>query len=172
MKVLIVYESMYGNTSAIARAIAEGVGSGGAEVVVEGVNDAALEDAIGCDLLVVGGPTHARGLSRASTRTTAIEDEKNAYEEPTMGDGLREWLNRLPPGDGHVATAFDTRIDAPAAFTGAAAKGIAKLLTGLGFDLVADRESFLVTKKNELVDGELERATAWGATLATRLVTA
>lgn len=172
MKVLIVYESMYGNTAAVARAIAEGVGSGGAEVSIAGVNEATLGDALGCDLLVVGGPTHAHGMSRSTTRMTAIEDEKNTYEEPTMGDGLREWLDRLPPGDGHAATAFDTRIDAPAAFTGAASKGIAKSLTGRGFYLAAERESFLVTKQNELVDGELERATAWGAALVTSVVTA
>jgi hypothetical protein len=68
--------------------------------------------------------------------------------------------------------AFDTRIDAPVAFTGAASKGIAKRLTGQGFHLAVDRESFLVTKQNQLVDGELARATAWGTTLATALVTA
>ena len=88
-----------------------------------------------------------------------------------MGDGLREWLDRLG-GDGHAAAAFDTRMAAPAALTGAASKGIAKGLTGRGFHLAVERESFLVTKHNELVDGELERATAWGTTLATSLVTA
>ena len=110
-------------------------------------------------------------MSRGTTRKTAIEDAKRTYEEPTMGPGLREWIDRLS-GDGHPAVAFDTRIDAPVAFTGAASKGIAKRLTGQGFHLAVDRESFLVTKQNQLVDGELARATAWGRTLATSLVTA
>jgi len=172
MQVRIVYESMYGNTAAIGRAIAEGIRAGGAEVSLAGVNDVTPEDAMSGDLLVVGGPTHVHGMSRATTRKTAIEDRTRTYEEPTMGDGLREWLDRLPPGNGHAAAAFDTRIDAPVAFTGAASKGIAKRLTTRGFHLATDRESFLVTKQNELVAGELDRATAWGATLATRLVTA
>jgi len=110
-------------------------------------------------------------MSRATTRKTAIEDAKRTYEEPTMGDGLREWIDRLH-GEGHPAVAFDTRIDAPAAFTGAASKGIVKRLTGQGFRIAVDRESFLVTKQNQLVEGELERATAWGSMLATPLVTA
>jgi flavodoxin len=171
VKVLIVYESMYGNTAAIGRAIADGVRTGGAEVSLVGVDDAAADDALAGDLLVVGGPTHAHGMTRTATRKTAIEDEKNRYEEPTMGPGLRDWLGGLH-GDSHPATAFDTRFDGPAALTGSASKGIAKGLTRHGFRLVADRESFLVTKENTLVDGELERARAWGTTLASLLVTA
>jgi len=115
MQVRIVYESMYGNTAAIGRAIAEGIRAGGAEVSLAGVNDVTPEDAMSGDLLVVGGPTHVHGMSRATTRKTAIEDRTRTYEEPTMGDGLREWLDRLPPGNGHAAAAFDTRIDASAA---------------------------------------------------------
>ncbi len=171
MHVRIVYESMYGNTAAIARAIAEGARTGGAEVSIAGVNEVSPGDAVAGDLLLVGGPTHAHGMSRTTTRKTAIEDTKRTYQEPTMGPGLREWLDHLH-GDGHPAAAFDTRIDGPVAFTGAASKGIAKHLTGQGFRVVADRESFLVTKQNTLVDGELERATAWGTMLASSLVAA
>jgi hypothetical protein len=110
-------------------------------------------------------------MTRTATRKTAIEDEKNRYEEPTMGPGLRDWLGGLH-GDAHPATAFDTRFDGPAALTGSASKGIAKGLARHGFRLVADRESFLVTNENTLVDGELERARAWGTTLSSLLVSA
>ncbi len=171
MQVRIVYESMYGNTAAIARAIAEGVRAGGAEVSRAGVNEVTPEDALAGDLLVVGGPTHAHGMSRTTTRKTAIEDAKRTYQEPTIGPGLREWIDQLH-GDDHAAAAFDTRIDAPAAFTGAASKGIAKGLTHHGFRLAIERESFLVTKQNQLVEGELDRAKAGGRTLATSLVAA
>lgn len=166
MKVLVVYESMYGNTAAIARAVGEGFASGGVNVSVVGVDRATGADATDCDMLVVGGPTHAHGMTRPTTRMTAIHDTKNSYEEPTAGEGLRGWLDRLPSGGGRLAASFDTRIDAPAAFTGSASKGIAHRLENRGFT-VADRASFLVTKENELVKGELESATAWGATLAT-----
>jgi multimeric flavodoxin WrbA len=169
MQVRIVYESMYGNTAAVARAIADGIRSGGADVSMAGVSEITPEAALECDLLVVGGPTHAHGMSRATTRKTAIEDAKRTYEEPTMGPGIREWLEGLH-GGGHAATAFDTRIDAPVAFTGSASKGIAKGLAKRGCNLAVDRESFLVTKQNTLVEGELERARGWGVTIATSLV--
>ena len=68
--------------------------------------------------------------------------------------------------------AFDTRIDAPAALTGRASKGIAKRLRRCGFDLVAEPESFLVDKHNHLLEGEAERARAWGAALASATVNA
>jgi len=169
MKVLIVHESMYGNTAAIARAIGEGFASNAIPCKVARVDEVAAEEAAGYDLLVVGGPTHAHGMSRPPTRMTAIQDEKNAYPAPTAGEGLRGWLERLPSGDGHVAAAFDTRIDLPAALTGSASKGIASRLRRRGFRLV-DRASFLVTKQNQLVDSELAEASAWGASLAHSLV--
>jgi hypothetical protein len=171
MKVLIVHESMYGNTAAIARAIGEGFASSDVPCKVAGVDEVSAEEAMGYDLLVVGGPTHAHGMSQPTTRMTAIQDAKNAYPTPTSGEGLRGWLERLPAADGHVAAAFDTRIDLPAALTGSASKGVASRLHRRGFRLV-DRASFLVTKQNQLVDGELTRARTWGASLAHSLVAA
>jgi hypothetical protein len=67
------------------------------------------------------------------------------------------------------AAAFDTRIDGPALLTGRASKGIGRRLAHLGYDLVADPESFLVDKQNHLQPGEAERAVAWGAALALSL---
>lgn len=171
MKVLIVHESMYGNTAAIARAIGEGLARSDIPCKVAGVDEVSAEEAMGYDLLVVGGPTHAHGMSRPATRMTAVQDGKNAYPTPTTGEGLRGWLERLPSGDGRVAAAFDTRIDLPATLSGSASKGIASRLRGRGFRLV-DRASFLVTKQNQLVDGELAEASAWGASLAHSVVAA
>jgi hypothetical protein len=56
----------------------------------------------------------------------------------------------------------------PAAFTGRASKGIAKLLVRHGLSLIAPAESFLVGKDNELLPGEEYRAQQWGKRLATR----
>ena len=55
----------------------------------------------------------------------------------------------------------------PAVFTGRASKGIGKRLRGHGFALVAEPESFLVSKRNELEPGEEDRAREWGRHLAT-----
>ena len=70
MKAVVIYESMYGNTHLIADAIAEGLRThGDATVVPVGELDAQLLEH--ADLVVVGGPTHAHGMSRASTRQAA-----------------------------------------------------------------------------------------------------
>jgi flavorubredoxin len=55
-EIAVVYESIYGNTAAIAEAVAEGRALG--DVDVRAVGDEAVE----ADKIVVGAPTHAHGL--------------------------------------------------------------------------------------------------------------
>jgi hypothetical protein len=172
MQALVVYESMYGNTHLIAEAIAQGLASDFAVTVLPvGEVDGPMIDS--ADLVVVGGPTHAHGMSRASTRKAAAE----AVEKPgsdlildpdAEGPGLREWFDDLGEVSAKAA-AFDTRIDVPAALSGRASKGISKRLRRHGFDEVVEPESFLVTKQSHLEPDEQARATAWGEQLATRL---
>jgi flavodoxin len=64
---------MYGNTHSIAQAIAEGLGTAGAGHVVS-VEEAARMNLSGINLLVVGGPTHAHGMTRTQTRHAAVQD--------------------------------------------------------------------------------------------------
>jgi flavodoxin len=67
MRALVVYESMFGNTQAIANAIVQGLsGRMRVEALEVGVAPATIDDDVA--LLVVGGPTHAFGLSRPQTR--------------------------------------------------------------------------------------------------------
>jgi hypothetical protein len=170
MKVVVVYESMYGNTHAVAEAVANGLRGPGDDVMVVSVHDATDAVLHGADLLVAGGPTHVHGLTRPSTRKAAVEaaekpDADLALDPDAEGDGLREWFDHtdaLP----HLAAAFDTRIDASAVITGRASKGIAKRLHKHGCALVLEPESFLVTKENHLLDHESEHAREWGAALA------
>ena len=56
MKVLVVYDSVYGNTEQIARAIGEGLGAEESVPVVR-VADVNPEQLRNLDLLVVGSPT-------------------------------------------------------------------------------------------------------------------
>lgn len=60
---------MFGNTRAVAEAVAQGLGSAMTVELVE-VSAAPLESQ-DVDLLVVGGPTHAFGMSRPTTRSDA-----------------------------------------------------------------------------------------------------
>lgn len=118
------------------------------------------------NLLIVGGPTHAHGMSRPGTRKAGATDEKNTYPEPTVETGLREWLERIPSGEGRLAAAFDTRFDKPTIVTGSAAKGFAKKLDRGGFRLVAGPESFFVTTAGPLAKGEMQHASTWARSLA------
>src|SRR5262249_54872858 len=110
MKVLVVYESLYGNTAAVGEAIASSLRAEGLDVDVSPVTEIDPGDTADVDRLVVGGPTHVHGMSRASTRKTAASDGKNTYQRPTVELGLREWTEQLPSGAGRRAAAFDTRI--------------------------------------------------------------
>jgi glutathione S-transferase len=163
MNAIVVYESIYGNTRAIAEAVADGLG--GAPVVSP---DALPADVAQADLLVVGGPTHIHGMATARSRRAAVEAPQppaTATAAPTE-PALRDWLADLSRADGACAAAFDTRLDRPEWLTGAASHAIAKRLRRHGYT-VMDSASFLVTgNEGPLKDGELERARLWGTELA------
>lgn len=168
-RALVVYESMYGNTREVAEAIVRGLGQcmSAKAVPVHRVEPA---DVAAADLLVVGGPTHMHGMTSAMSRKGVVESgkeegielEESASAEPT----LRAWLAAVE-GEGRRAAAFDTRIDRAPMLTGSAARGIAKRLRKRGYALLADSNSFFVDdSEGPLAEGELDRATRWGAGLA------
>ena len=174
MRALVVYESMYGNTRQIAEAIARGLRSAYAVQVVS-VASAPYEHVGRYDLVVVGGPTHARGMSRPDTRQSAIsaprvQADDLQVEPGASGMGLRVWLDSLGLCSGQAA-AFDTRLNTHALLTGKASNGIASMLRQHGFQLVAEPMSFLVDRHTHLMPGEDEEAERWGATLAKKAAT-
>jgi hypothetical protein len=164
MKVLVVYESMFGNTAAIARAVAAGIGTQADVTCTEVTTMPSTGDV---DLIVVGGPTHAFGMSRPSTRQDAAR--QGHTRSGTTDVGLREWLDRCPPLAGMAAAAFDTKIDKPFV-PGSAAHTAARRLRRLNGRLVAPPESFRVTDTTgPLAAGETERPQRWGETVAKAL---
>ncbi len=172
MRALIIYESMYGNTRAIAEAIARGLEPGN-DVTVVPVAEATHELLDGADLVVVGGPTHVHGMSKAATRKAAVDQAHKRPGQLTLdahaeGPGLRDWFGSLGRMSA-VAAAFDTRLAGPAVFTGRASKRIAGLLEHHGLTLIARAESFLITTDNELRPGEEDRAQEWGEALAAKV---
>jgi hypothetical protein len=177
MDIAVVFESMYGATHDIADAITDGIRDADPQAVVTclRVGDADTARVAAVDLLVVGGPTHMRGMTSGMSRKFAAQaEEKRESEGQTIGHGLepgaegpglRDWFHQLPKkGKGRHAAAFDTRIEGRMA--GAAAKGIAHRLEEHGYGLVARPEGFLVEGEEQLLRaGERERARAWGAGL-------
>ncbi|MFJ1704958.1 flavodoxin family protein [Kitasatospora sp. NPDC088346] len=170
MQAVIVYESMYGNTGAIAEAIAEGVHEAEPEASVSCLTAAeAGTDVTGAaDLLVVGGPTHMHGMSSGLSRRLAQSHQAQSSPEAaagTEGPGLRSWFHDLPRTEpGTHAAAFDTRADTR--MSGGAANGIAHRLSQHHYDVVAEPEGFVVEDaEGPLRAGEIDRAKAWGASL-------
>jgi hypothetical protein len=176
MRALIVYESIYGNTHEVATRIAAGLAPH-VQAQVVAIRDA-TQDLVGrADVVIVGGPTHAHDLSSTSSRKGARESAEKPGSELDLdpdatGPGLRDSLRTLAAAHGRSAMAFDTRLDASDMLTGRASNAIARRLRSHGFSIVAEPESFLVNKKNQLRDGEVDRATAWGARLAETLTAA
>lgn len=163
MKFLLVYESMFGNTEQVARAVAKGLCEHGTVELCE-VSVAPAHVPEGVALLVVGGPTHAFGMTRPRTRADAVEQGAPS-DHGTRG--IREWLSSLTGGGQHRPFAtFDTRVGTVRHLPGSAAHGAARMLRRRGYVPVSSPRSFFVDDtKGPLLDGETERAIAWGAEL-------
>lgn len=171
MRAVVVYESMFGNTHAVAQYIAEGIDTvGDGSTAVLAVGDATAEALADADFLVVGGPTHVHGMSSARSRDGAADQASNDpdldLDPDAEGPGLRDWFDGIADGNGRPAVAFDTRVHATTLLTGQASKGIAKRLRRHGYDVIVDNESFFVDTSNHLEADEAERATAWGRAVA------
>jgi hypothetical protein len=172
MRALVVVESVFGNTRAIAEAVADGLGQ---RVHAQVLDVAEAIDRIDTltevDLLVVGGPTHAFGMTRPSTRRSAAEQAGPGAVPAEVG--LREFVAAVPAaGPGRLVAAFDTKADRPR-LPGSAAAAALRTLRGRGYRRVGHAESFRVTgTKGPLVTHELERARLWGSGLVARVVAA
>ncbi|RHA37142.1 flavodoxin family protein [Cellulomonas rhizosphaerae] len=161
MTALLVFESMYGSTAAIAEAIAAGLADVRVASTVCEVGLAPTSYAP--SLLIVGAPTHQRGMSTPRSRETARGDVERTI---SPGDGVREWLDELTThARGLSVAVFDTAL--PGRLAGSAAHTIARRFTRAGATLVVPPESFAVTGRSSgLRPEELERARQWGRSLA------
>jgi hypothetical protein len=168
----VVYESMFGNTEKVARAVAEELGAAGLDVSVAEVSEAPAAHDLATDLLVLGAPTHAFSLSRANTREDAV---RQGAPRSRSTVGLRDWLSVAhdEPPAGHVLTAaFDTRVSKVRHLPGSAAKKATRLARGARLDPALGSESFFVDDvQGPLLEGELDRARKWGRHLAEQVST-
>jgi hypothetical protein len=162
MKALVVYESMFGNTASVARAVADGLADT-FDVTLADVRD--MPPLAGTDLLVVGAPTHAFGMSRPATRTDAVKQGvTRAGAEQT---GIREYLDSAPQLAGLPVAAFDTKVKM-VMLPGSAARKALRRLQSLGGRPIVPAESFRVTgTTGPLLAGELERAQRWARGVGT-----
>ena len=142
MNVLIIYDTVFGNTEQIARAIGNALGSQ-EDVEIVRVSNVKPEQLAGLELLIVGSPTHG------GKPTPAIQDFLKNSSEPAIRD-----IN---------VAAFDTGFSTRLVWIfGYAAGRIADSLKRNGGTLIAPPEGFFVKgKKGPLKEGELERAASW-----------
>jgi hypothetical protein len=160
MFAMVVYESMWGNTKEVAEAIASGLGD---HVTLHDVADAPARLPVELDLLVVGGPTHAFSMTRASTRRDAAEKGASGVH---VERGIRDWIDEVEAeGVVDVAT-FDTRVGKVRHLPGSAAKAAGRHVRHHLGRLVGTESFWVEDMEGPLLEGELERARAWGATLA------
>ncbi len=157
MNVLVLFDTQFGNTEKIARAIG-GAFPSTASVRVQNATPKGSLVLEHVDLLIVGGPTQRQ-------RMTA---------------GLKEILETIPRRSlkGVEAAAFDTRYRMSALLTGSAAARIARLLKKAGAHLTVPPESFFMARDEppqsqkrrheleHLEPGEVERAADWARRLA------
>ena len=163
MEAIVVYESVWGNTAAVARAIAEGIGGGTQAFATDEVPAERLARA---DLIVAGSPVFAFSLPNESMRSRILETETDGPPPDLSHPSLRSWLDGLSMGHG-MAAAFETRIWwSPRGATGT----IEKKLAQVGYQRLLKAEKFVVRDKyGPLRDGELDRARAWGTGLGVTL---
>ncbi len=148
MKALVVYDSMYGNTEKIARAIADAIGS---DARVRRAGETRSFDLEQVDVLVVGSPT------QGFMATKSVQ----AFIDNLTAGMLRN----------KKVAAFDTRMataDVGAGLKlimkvgGYAARRMAASLKKKGGDLAMPAAGFFVnTREGPLKEGELERAAGW-----------
>jgi flavorubredoxin len=160
MKAVVVYESHWGNTEAVARAIAEGMGRDVRVLNTDEATPAAVADA---DLIVAGAPVIAFALPRGGVEKQLASDIRAPRPADVSHPLLRSWLDGLPAGRGWAA-AFETRVWW--SLRGATGT-IESKLKRAGYKRLAKAERFIVSGGyGPLREGELERARAWGADLA------
>lgn len=167
MKAVVVYESVWGNTAAVARAIAEGIGPEARAVTTDAASPELLAAA---ELIVAGAPVMGFSLPSDQMRDNVARSETGGPPPDLAHPSLRSWLEALPAAKGRPAAAFETRIWwSPRGATG----DIEERLRRAGYRIGAKAQKYVVKDKyGPLKEGEIERARAWGRTLAETLAPA
>ena len=145
MRILVIYDTVSGNTERIAQRIAEGLGASGHQVSCRRQSVSGEEDFMGVPLWVIGSPTH---WGRVPFRFNTLL--RNALKDA---------------GSDHAFLAFDTRYEK--VHSGAADR-VHQLMVREGLRPLMSPQPFIV-EGNQLRQGEEERAVELGRTIASLL---
>jgi len=84
-RVLVIYYSRTGNTEKMAKSVAEGARSGGAEVTVKRVEETGLDDLLGSDGIIIGSPTYYGQMAAEVKRLFDSSSEVRGQLENRVG---------------------------------------------------------------------------------------
>lgn len=149
-KALVVYDSVYGNTEKVAKALAKGLGDSGVSVDTLKADMVKFDELTKYDLLAVGSPVHAWNVSKP----------------------MKEFLDHLKNVQdmrGKKGFAFDTKNNR-SSLAGDAGGKIEGSLKKLGFTIVKPHATAVVKgREGPLEDGTEEAFTQIGAELAKKM---
>lgn len=110
MKVLVVYDTKYGNTQRVAELIAEGLRSTGAEAVVENMKKVNLDEAGGFDAILMGSPNHIGRPTRTFKKFVGKLKKANLKEKSLAAFdtyvGKKDDQEVIQPGGGEFQKAL------------------------------------------------------------------
>jgi flavorubredoxin len=130
-RAIVIYDTKFGNTEKIAKALARGLEEGGVKVDCVRVEEVDVGRLIEYDFLAFGGPTHGFGISKPM----------KAFLEKLKNVNIK----------GKKAFAFDTKLKAWW-LPGSAGKGIEKTMKEFGMNIAKPHTSAIVKG----VEGPLE----------------
>ena len=144
---IVLFDTKFGNTEKIAKALALGIEKQEINVDCVNVENVQISKLAEYDLIAIGGPTHGFGMSEP------IKTFIRKLEKLNLRD--------------KSAFAFDTKTGSR--FWGSAAKGIEKKLIGLGMTIVKPHSSAIVKGlKGPLKEGMEKKFEQIGVALASK----
>lgn len=134
-KAIVLFDTKFGNTERIAKALALGIEKQGIDVDCVNVENVQIDKLSEYDLIAIGGPTHGFGMSEPTKRFIKKLESLNLRNKS--------------------AFAFDTKTGSR--FWGSAAKGIEKRLKKLGLNVVKPYASAIVKGLKGPLEDDMER---------------
>ena len=134
-KAIVLFDTKFGNTERIAKALALGIEKQGIDVDCVNVENVQIDKLSEYDLIAIGGPTNGFGMSEPTKRFIKKLESLNLRNKS--------------------AFAFDTKTGSR--FWGSAAKGIEKRLKKLGLNVVKPYASAIVKGLKGPLEDDMER---------------
>ena len=111
MKAIVVYESLWGNTASIARAIADGIGPQAEALTTDAASPETVAEA---ELIVAGAPVLGFSLPSDQIRNSIAQSEADAPAPPDLAHpSMRSWLESMPRGSGRAGRVRDEDLVVP-----------------------------------------------------------